>query len=60
MDFPPSLHLTLFVLKWVEIHLFLQRSSWLQHSLYLNKLPALEAFFRVSVSLSTPPQLPGP
>lgn len=56
--FPPSLHLTLFVLKWVEIHLFLQRSSWLQHPLCLNKLPALEAFFRLSVSLCLP--LPSP
>lgn len=55
---PPPLHLTLFVLKWVEIHLFRQRSSWLQHPMCLNKLPALEAFFRLSVSLHLP--LPSP
>lgn len=44
--------------KWVEIHLFLQRSSWLQHTLCLNKPPVLEAFFSLSVSPSPSPWAP--
>lgn len=56
--FSPSLHLTLFMFKWVEIHLFLQRSSRLQHALCLNKPPASEAFFRLSVSPSPSPWAP--
>lgn len=44
--------------KWVEIHLFRQRSSWLQHTLCLNKPPALESFFSLSISPSLSPWAP--
>lgn len=58
MDFSPSLHLPLFMFKWVEINLFVRRSGCLQHALCLNKPLASEAFFRLSVSPSPSPWAP--